>query len=111
VCYGAGELYVLPTRYDPFANSTLEALASGLPVITTATNGGSEVLAPDVHGAILQNAEDANALLQELLQWTDRTRLQQGAQAARAQAERHGLQRELTASITVLMEVAAAKQR
>jgi UDP-glucose:(heptosyl)LPS alpha-1,3-glucosyltransferase len=111
VCYGAGDLYVLPTRYDPAAFSTLEALASGLPVITTATNGGAEVLVPDVHGAVLQNAEESSFLLQELLQWVDRIRLQQAAQAVRAQAERYSAERELQASTAVLMEVAALKQQ
>jgi UDP-glucose:(heptosyl)LPS alpha-1,3-glucosyltransferase len=35
---------VLPTYYDPFANATIEALAMGLFVLTSKTNGGSEVL-------------------------------------------------------------------
>jgi UDP-glucose:(heptosyl)LPS alpha-1,3-glucosyltransferase len=111
VCYGAGELYALPTRYDPFANSTLEALASGLPVITTTTNGGCEVLEHGRHGAILQDADDKEALLQALLQWIERARLQQGMQVARAQAERHGIVHELEASTNVLLEVAAIKKR
>jgi UDP-glucose:(heptosyl)LPS alpha-1,3-glucosyltransferase len=110
-CYGAGDLYALPTRYDPFANSTLEALASGLPVITTTTNGGCEVLEHGMHGAILQDADDKEALLQALLQWTERARLQQGVQIARVQAERHGIVHELEASTNVLLEVAAIKKR
>jgi len=44
VCFAAADLYVLPTRYDPFANSTLEAVASGLPVVTTTSNGAHEIL-------------------------------------------------------------------
>jgi UDP-glucose:(heptosyl)LPS alpha-1,3-glucosyltransferase len=35
---------VLPTQYDPSANATLEALACGVPVITTPADGASEVL-------------------------------------------------------------------
>lgn len=38
------DVMLLPTRYDPFANSCLEAMACGLPVLTTPTNGASEVL-------------------------------------------------------------------
>ncbi|NJS13726.1 MAG: glycosyltransferase family 4 protein [Sphingopyxis sp.] len=44
VCYAAADVYALPSLYDPFANSTLEALASGLPVVTTTTNGAQSVL-------------------------------------------------------------------
>ena len=38
------DVLVLPTRYDPFANATLEALACGVPVITSARNGAAPVL-------------------------------------------------------------------
>ncbi|MDF1729671.1 MAG: glycosyltransferase, partial [Sulfitobacter sp.] len=44
VCFGAADVYALPTRYDPFANSTIEAMAAGLPTITTRTNGGHELI-------------------------------------------------------------------
>ena len=35
---------ILPTRYDPFANASLEAMACGVPVITSRANGAAEVL-------------------------------------------------------------------
>jgi UDP-glucose:(heptosyl)LPS alpha-1,3-glucosyltransferase len=35
---------VFPTQYDPFANVCLEALACGLPVVTTSSNGAAEIL-------------------------------------------------------------------
>lgn len=40
----AADVMILPTRYDPFANACLEAMACGIPVLTTPTNGASEVL-------------------------------------------------------------------
>lgn len=42
--YQSAHTLVLPTAYDPFANVCLEALAMGVPVITTPTNGASEVI-------------------------------------------------------------------
>jgi UDP-glucose:(heptosyl)LPS alpha-1,3-glucosyltransferase len=110
-CYGAGDLYVLPTRYDPFANATLEALACGLPVITTSANGGSEVIEDGVHGTVLQAHQGHGALLQALLMWTDLDRLKRGVAEARAQAERYSVRRELQASTAVLMQVGEAKKR
>ncbi len=40
----AADVMILPTRYDPFANVCLEALASGIPALTTSSNGAAEVL-------------------------------------------------------------------
>lgn len=40
----AADAFILPTRYDPFANTCLEAMAAGLPALTTSSNGVAEVL-------------------------------------------------------------------
>jgi UDP-glucose:(heptosyl)LPS alpha-1,3-glucosyltransferase len=50
--YAAADLFVLPTRYDPFANVCLEAMAAGLPVATTANNGAAELIEPGLNGWI-----------------------------------------------------------
>ena len=42
--YQAADALLLPTRYDPFANVTLEAAAAGLAIITSAGNGAAEWL-------------------------------------------------------------------
>ena len=51
--YQKAQIAIIPSRYDPFANVTLEALAMGLFVITTAANGGSEVITPNLNGIVL----------------------------------------------------------
>lgn len=43
-CYHAADALVLPTLYDPFPNVALEALACGLPVVTSTKSGAAEVL-------------------------------------------------------------------
>ena len=45
--YQAADLMILPTSYDPFSNSCLEALACGCPVLTTSSNGAAEVITPE----------------------------------------------------------------
>ncbi len=42
--YSKSDCLVIPSRYDPFANVTVEALAMGLHVISSNQNGGHEVL-------------------------------------------------------------------
>lgn len=55
--YRAADLLVFPTLYDPFANVCLEALACGLPVLTTTTNGSSEVVTEGEDGYVVDGAE------------------------------------------------------
>jgi UDP-glucose:(heptosyl)LPS alpha-1,3-glucosyltransferase len=42
--YAAADIVALPALYEPFGNVHLEALASGVPVLTSARAGGSEVI-------------------------------------------------------------------
>jgi UDP-glucose:(heptosyl)LPS alpha-1,3-glucosyltransferase len=42
--YGAADVFALPTRYDPFPNVALEALACGLPLVTTNRCGAAELV-------------------------------------------------------------------
>jgi UDP-glucose:(heptosyl)LPS alpha-1,3-glucosyltransferase len=56
--YGAADALALPTRYEPFGNVHLEALACGLPVVTSLVAGGAEVL-NDRCGAAIAPDDDA----------------------------------------------------
>ena len=53
--YQAADIFVLNTFYDACANAVLEALACGLPVVSTACNGSSAFLAPE---AVLPDPAD-----------------------------------------------------
>ncbi|MBI5188684.1 MAG: glycosyltransferase family 4 protein [Nitrospirae bacterium] len=64
--YGAADLFVLPTIYDPFSNATIEAMSSGLPVITTIYNGVSELIENNVEGFILKNVLDSDELSEKI---------------------------------------------
>jgi UDP-glucose:(heptosyl)LPS alpha-1,3-glucosyltransferase len=106
VCYGAADLFALPTRYDPFANATLEALASGLPVVTSTWDGAAELIEARVQGSAVPSEGGAEALAAELVHWSDPARRRAGSLAARALAEGHGITGKLEASERVLREVA-----
>ena len=66
--FAAADVMTLPTWYDPFSNACLEALAAGLPVITTHANGFSEILTPGIHGHVIPPG-DALALAESLESW------------------------------------------
>jgi UDP-glucose:(heptosyl)LPS alpha-1,3-glucosyltransferase len=57
--YGAADCFVLPTLYDPFPNAVLEAMASGLPVITTNQCGAAEFVVPGVSGAVCEAGDES----------------------------------------------------
>ncbi|MBI3329048.1 MAG: glycosyltransferase family 4 protein, partial [Nitrospinae bacterium] len=60
--YAAADLFVLPTLYDPFANACLEAMACGLPVLTSVANGAAELLQDGVNGCVLKDPLSVEAL-------------------------------------------------
>ena len=72
--YAAADIFILPTIYDPFSNACLEALACGIPVITTHSNGFSEIIADGVHGSIVDSANNVAALRDAIRFWSDAVR-------------------------------------
>lgn len=60
--YRAADFFVLPTRHDPCSLATLEALAMGRPVVSTAFNGACEIMAEGKHGFVLPDPADVDAL-------------------------------------------------
>ena len=56
--YAASDIFVFPTIYEPFGNVHLEALASGLPVITTRLSGASEIIRDNIQGFVVEQPED-----------------------------------------------------
>jgi UDP-glucose:(heptosyl)LPS alpha-1,3-glucosyltransferase len=57
------DVAALPTWYDPCSRFILEALAMDKPIITTALNGASEVIANNLHGRIIDKPGNINSLV------------------------------------------------
>lgn len=60
--YAAADVFVLPTPYDAFGMVITEAMACGLPVVTTRLAGASELLHDGVHGCLVQSPADVDGL-------------------------------------------------
>ena len=86
--YAAADLFVLPTRHDPCSLVVLEALAMGLPVISTAQNGACEIMTDGVNGFVMADASDVAPIadaLRALLDAGRRGAMRQAALSLRPQ--------------------------
>ena len=87
-CYFAADFLVHPTFYDPCSLVVLEALACGLPIITTVYNGASELLTVPDNGLVVRDPHDSTELAAALCQMADSGYRRTAATAARAAAGR-----------------------
>ena len=108
-CYFAADFLVHPTFYDPCSLVVLEALACGLPVITSRYNGASELLTPPEDGYVLDDPHDDRALAHCLEHMLDsKRRLAQG-QAARHKSAQWTFDDHFRKLLIVFNEAAVCK--
>jgi UDP-glucose:(heptosyl)LPS alpha-1,3-glucosyltransferase len=105
----AADVLVLPTAYDPAANATVEALASGVPVITSASNGASEILQPGLHGTVVPAPVHPGDVAAALEAWLARAGDPAVAAACRARAEEFPDTDSCTAILEIYRDVVAAR--
>ncbi len=85
--YAAADVFVLPTIYEPFGNVHLEALASGLPVITTKLSGASEIIEGGKQGFTLEKPENIEEIAEKIMLLMDGNVKERMASEARKLAE------------------------
>jgi UDP-glucose:(heptosyl)LPS alpha-1,3-glucosyltransferase len=102
--FSAADVFTLPTIYDPFSNACLEAIAAGLPVVTTTANGFSEILTPGVHGDVVEPG-DVEALARALEAWKSRDTATT-SDACRILAEDYSIERNVEATLDVIKGLA-----
>ena len=84
--YSAADGLLLPTLYDPFPNVVLEAMASGLPVVTSTKCGGSDFIRSG-HEGYVTDALDVKAIRAAILKLSDQTHSRNCGMLARARVE------------------------
>jgi UDP-glucose:(heptosyl)LPS alpha-1,3-glucosyltransferase len=98
--YAAADCLMLPSRYDPFPNTALEALAMGLPVIVSSRAGAAEIVQRGINGWVCEPDEPAG--LAQLMREADAAiRAGPLSAAARASVEGYGLE-EMAAKLAGL---------
>jgi len=86
--YGAADIFVHPTAHDACSLATLEAMASGLPVVTTRFNGAADGMRPGREGIVLDRLS-TRSLVRALADMRDPARRAVMGRDARRLAERH----------------------
>ncbi|MDU0457444.1 MAG: glycosyltransferase family 4 protein [Geobacteraceae bacterium] len=103
--YQGCDLFVFPTLYDPFSNATLEAMAHGLPVITSAFNGVAELIRDGVNGYVVQEPLDDAAISECMRALTDADRRRQMGELAAETAAPFTMQRNIQETLDVIRKV------
>jgi UDP-glucose:(heptosyl)LPS alpha-1,3-glucosyltransferase len=88
--YGLGHALVLPTLYDPFPNVVLEAMASGLAIVTSDACGGAELVQEGVNGFVRSHGDIAG-LSQAMARLLDPERAREMGAVSRATVSDYSL--------------------
>ena len=70
--YAAADLFLFLPIYEPSANVVIEALAAGLPVVTSAQNGAAELIEEGVNGSVVDDPSDIKAVVGAIAWWWSR---------------------------------------
>jgi UDP-glucose:(heptosyl)LPS alpha-1,3-glucosyltransferase len=88
--YAAADCLILASRYDPFPNTALEALAMGLPVIVSSRCGAAEIVSPGASGWVCE-PDDVGGIARLMSTAHGVIRSRDLTGAARAAAEGYGI--------------------
>ncbi len=103
--YAAADLLTFLPIYEPSSNVVAEALAAGIPVVTSAFNGASELLDAQ-NGTVLADPADAEGLAEAVRHWMKR----EDRSPVRA-ATPLDLETNVEATLTILKEAADRRLR
>lgn len=110
-CYWSCDFFVSPTYYDPCSLVVFEALACGLPVITTACNGAGELIADGREGYVVTAPDALGELVAALDHMTNDQERARMSERAQQLGREQSMDRHVARLIRVFEDVAAAKSR
>jgi len=88
--YAAADVFDMASLYEPFANASMEALAMGLPVVTSSKSGAAEILENGKTGYVC-DARDVAGFAAAIHELADERKSSAMGMASRCLAERFSL--------------------
>ncbi len=108
-CSSGADLFVLPSRFEGLPFALLEAMAQGLPLITSDAGGSSEVVRSGVDGLVYPEGDRTE--LSERLRWALRhpDEMASMGASARSRAAEFSEERMLRETLSALDALAARR--
>ena len=103
--YSACDVFVLPTFYDACSLVVFEAMAAGLPAITTVFNGAAGIIHQGADGMVIKDPRNIHELSAAMERFLDRNTLQSAGLAARHTASKYTLEANHNQLIDIMTEV------
>jgi UDP-glucose:(heptosyl)LPS alpha-1,3-glucosyltransferase len=110
-CFWSSDFFILPTYYDPCSLVVFEALACGLPVITTSCNGAGEVMTDGREGYILTAPDALGEMIGAIARMTDDSTRRPMSELAMQLGLEQSFDTHVARLVHVFEEVAASKGR
>jgi len=108
--YFAADFHVHPTFYDPCSGVVIEALACGLPVVTSRYNGAADLMQPPREGFVLDEPHNHAALADAMIALIDPVRRDTCGRSARQAAAAWTIDHHYRAWLDLFAEVAVRRQ-
>jgi UDP-glucose:(heptosyl)LPS alpha-1,3-glucosyltransferase len=107
--YAAADIFVLPSIYEPFGNANLEALASGLPVITTRYCGAADIIQHGQNGLIIEIPESSQEIAKSINTLFNPALRHLIGQNGRTLAEKFSLEKNTSEMLKTYQDIIATK--
>jgi len=104
--YATSDIYVHPTFYDSCSLTVLEALASGLPAVTTRFNGAADAIASEEGGKVIEDPADVQKLAEAIATYFDEQRRNRARTVTRQWMEQYPSSYNVGEMLRVYYEVA-----
>ena len=109
--YAASDIYVHPTFYDSCSLTVLEALASGLPVVTTRSNGAADAIVCEEGGRVIEDPANVEDLAESIAHYFDEGRRTRARTVTRQWMEQYSPSYNMEQTLRVYYEVAGEAER